>query len=60
MLKIKYEIFRHASYVTDRSFQEMRELHVIQKKYGTTLITSLSVILTTIKMFLFSVFRLLL
>ena len=31
MLKIKYEIFRHASYVTDRPFQEMRELHVFKK-----------------------------
>ena len=31
MLKIKYEIFRHASYVTDRSFQEMIELHVFKK-----------------------------
>ena len=31
MLKIKYEIFRHAFYVTDRSFQEMRELHVVKK-----------------------------
>ena len=34
MLKIKYEIFRHASYVTDRSFQEMRELF----KKNTTLL----------------------
>jgi len=32
---------------------------IILRKYCTTLITSLSVILTTIKMFLFSVFRLL-